>query len=66
MSIGIDSRAKADKGFIVISDWRIESEWALHNVYAKKVGQKLKGKTIKPNTWYWFENGVLMESEDES
>ena len=65
-SIGIQSKAKADKGAIVISDWRaIDGKWVLVNVYSAMVGKKIKGKTIKAGVWYWFENGELKQEAGE-
>ena len=66
LACGIGSRAKADEnGCIVICDWRINSDkWVLDNIYSAKVGGKIKRKTIKANTWYWFKKGKLMEEEE--
>jgi hypothetical protein len=48
------------KGWIVLVDWRQRNNnWVIHNIHKAKVGQKIKGITIKPNTWYWFANGKL-------
>ena len=62
-ALGVESRCKAVKGFIVIVDWRYKDEWFIEKVYSAKVGDKIKGVVIKPDTWYWFENGKLMEEK---
>jgi hypothetical protein len=63
ISTGIISKAKTEKGFITIANWVYEDKWVLKEVCSQKVGKKLKGKTLKPNTWYWFEDNKLMEEK---
>ncbi len=58
-SIGIQSKAKAVNGWIVITDWRYADKWQIHNIHSAKVGRKIKGIKIQPDTFYWFENGEL-------
>jgi len=57
-ALGCGSRTKAGPGgAIVLADWG--DDGTLRGVYAAKVGEKIKGVTIKADTWYWFENGEL-------
>jgi len=67
ISCGIRGKAKATKGFIFIADWRYTTrkQWYILNTYTAKIGKKIKGKTIKPDHWYWFEKGKLMEEKAE-
>jgi len=58
-AIGISSKAKASKGWVIITNWVYDKKYVIKNIYSKKVGQKIKGVTIKADTWYWFENGEL-------
>lgn len=60
-AIGIHSRAKVEKGWIVLTDWRKNEqyEWEIKAMFSKKVGQKIKGVKIEPGVWYWFEGGEL-------
>jgi len=60
-ALGVQSRAKAVKGWIVITDWRKNDvgKWEINKIYSGKVGHKIKGIKIQPDTFYWFENGVL-------
>jgi len=64
-SLGIQSKAKSINGWIVVVDWRYKKDkWFIHEIYHAKVGQKIKRQTIKPDMWYWFENGKLNSSKD--
>ena len=67
VAIGINSKARAGKnGFITIANWIYKNgEWVCLEVCSKKIGKKLKGIKLKPNTWYWFKNGKLMEGDDK-
>jgi hypothetical protein len=66
IAVGIKSKAKAENGFITISNWiKKNGEWVLKEVKSQQVGKKIKGKTIKPNHWYWFKNNKLMEEENK-
>ena len=59
-SLGINSRAKAEKSWIVISDWRYnDGQWNLNRVCTAPIGGEIDNIVIEPNTWYWFEDGVL-------
>jgi len=59
-SLGVQSKAMAVKGWIVLVDWQyIDNKLTIKNIHHAKVGRKIKGVKIKPNTCYWFENGVL-------
>ena len=61
-AFGFESKAMSKKGWIIIVDWRIDNhERYINQIYTAKVGQKIKNKKIKPNHWYWFENGKLKE-----
>ena len=64
-SIGVRGLSKADKdGWIVIVDWQCQdSGWIIKNIHSAKVGRKIKGIKIKPNVFYWFENGELREEK---
>jgi len=63
-ALGIESKAKAVKGWIVIVDWQWEdSQWTIKNIYHAKVGNKIKGIKIEPDKWYWFEDGILKEEK---
>jgi len=64
-AIGVKNRAMAKNGWIIITDWRHENKWEIHNILSKKVGQTYKGKKIKSNTWYWFDNGELKSKKNE-
>lgn len=65
-AFGYKSKAMAEKGWIIIVDWREDGDCKryIKQIYTAKVGQKIKNRVIKPNTWYWFENGKL-KSETE-
>ena len=56
----------AKDGWIIIVDWRNDEQnnRYIENIYAAKVGQKIKNKKIKSNTWYWFQDGVLKEGKE--
>ena len=59
-AIGIKSKARAKLGWIVIVDWQTnKGNWAIKQIYNAKVGQKIKGKKIQPDSWYWLEDGKL-------
>lgn len=60
-ALGIQSRARAEKGWIVIADWRQDNNytWHIHGIYTAKVGEELKGIKVEPEKHYWFENGEL-------
>ena len=61
--IGISNRVKAHKdGWIVLVDWQHNK---INNIYHAKVGRKIKGVRIRPNTWYWFEDGKLQNKQGE-
>lgn len=64
-ALGIRAAARAYNGWIVIVDWRYstKNDWYIHKIYTAKVGQKIKGVTIKPGLYYWFDNGVLKEEQ---
>ena len=58
--LGIQSKAKAVKGWIVIVDWLYkDNKWVIRNIHHAKVGRKIKGVTIKSDTYYWFKDGEL-------
>ena len=59
-AIGIQSRASAKNGWIVITDWRYDDEeWHINNIHTSKVGGIINGTTIEPDKQYWFEDGEL-------
>ena len=59
-ALGIESRARTKKGWIIIVDWiNKNNEWHINNIHKAKVGKKIKGIIIMPDTWYWFEDGKL-------
>jgi len=58
-SLGLNSKAKAEKGFIIIVDWQYKDKWFINKIHTAKVGQKIKGIKIEPTKWYWFEDGQL-------
>ena len=61
-SLGVRSKAKAKKGWIVLVDWNKDEKdkWFIKDIYRAKVGRhKIKGVLIKPDVWYWIENGEL-------
>ncbi len=62
-SLGVFSKSKAYKGWIIIVDWRQNEDydWYIKEIYRAKVGKhKIKGVLIKPGVSYWIENGKLM------
>lgn len=66
IACGILSKVKGEKGFIFIADWREKNDkWYIQKTYTAKVGEKILRKTIKPNYWYWFQDGKLMEEKAE-
>jgi len=64
VALGIRGKAKAEKGFITIANWIYQNKWILKEVCSQQIGKKLKSKNLKPKTWYWFEEGKLMEEQD--
>lgn len=61
IACGFEAKASASKeGFIVICDWRERcyKRW-IKKIYTAKVGGRIKGVKIEPDTFYWFENGEL-------
>ena len=66
-SLGYQSKAKAKDGWIIIVDWRETEEGNrfIENIYSAKVGGKIKNKKVKPDTFYWFEDGKLMEKKKQ-
>jgi hypothetical protein len=58
-SLGINGRAKSEKGFIIIVDWQYSDKWFIKKIHTAKVGQKIKGVKIESDKWYWFEDGQL-------
>jgi hypothetical protein len=59
-ALGYKSKAKATSGAIVIIDWRYkDNEIYMHDIHSAKVGKKIKGVTIMPDTFYWVEDGEL-------
>ena len=64
---GFEAKASASKeGFIVICDWRecCDERW-IKKIYTAKVGGKIKGVKIEPDTFYWFEDGELKKEKKE-
>lgn len=64
--LGVRNKVKAIKdNYIVLVDWQyIDYEWAITEIYRAKVGKhKIKGIKIEPDTWYWFEKGLLMSEK---
>ena len=59
-SLGIKSRSKASKGWIIIVDWRYYDGWHIHEIYRAKVGEhEILGQKVEPDVWYWMEDGKL-------
>lgn len=58
-ALGVESKAKAENGWIVIVNWVYKTKWQVQKIHSAKVGSKILGVKIKPNVWYWFEDGVL-------
>ena len=60
-SLGINAKAKAIKGWIIIVDWRQKEDcsWYIEEIYHSKVGNKILDTEIKEDTYYWFEKGEL-------
>ena len=48
-------------GAIVIVDWRVDdhSKWIINRIFAAKIGDEILGVKIKPEVYYWFEDGEL-------
>ena len=59
--LGIQGKSRAEKGWIIIVDWRQDNNynWSIKDVYKGKVGDKIKNMKIRPDYWYWFEDGKL-------
>jgi len=67
-SFGVNSKSKANKGWIVLVDWQQDEDynWFINEIYRAKVGtHKIKGVKIQPDTWYWFEDGELKNKKEE-
>ena len=67
IACGFEAKASASKeGFIVICDWRkcCNGRW-IKKIYTAKVGGRIKGVKIEPDTFYWFEDGELKKEEKE-
>jgi hypothetical protein len=62
-ALGIQSKAKAVNGWIIIVDWQQDenSNWVIKNIHNSKVGGIILDTEIKPDIFYWFENGILKE-----
>ena len=62
-ALGIYGKAQSKQGWIVIIDWRwiSKGEWVIKDIHHAKVGGKIMGVKIKPDTAYWFEKGLLKE-----
>lgn len=60
-ALGIKGKAKAEKGWITIVDWREDDNynWHIHAIKSTKVGGRINKVKIEPDTWYWFEDGQL-------
>jgi len=65
-AMGIYSKAKTIDGWLIIVDWRRDDSniWYIKQICKSKVGGKIKGKKIQPDTWYWFEDGKLKSEKD--
>jgi len=65
-AMGIYSKAKTIDGWLIIVDWRRDDSniWYINQICKSKVGGKIKGKKIQPDTWYWFEDGKLKSEKD--
>ena len=66
-AFGYLAKAKAKDGWIIIVDWRKDAKGNtyIENIYSAKVGGKIKDKKIKPDTFYWFEDGKLMKEKKQ-
>ena len=65
-SLGIQTKAKASEGWLVLADWRLDPmyfRWELIKVVTVKVGDKLDDITIAPNVYYYYDNGLLKEGQ---
>ncbi len=59
-ALGVNSRAKAVNGWIILVDWRYgDNKWNIKNIHHAKVGEKIQRTKIKPDVWYWFKDGKL-------
>ncbi|WP_374440466.1 hypothetical protein [Epilithonimonas sp.] len=60
-ALGFQSKAKSEKGWIIIVDWKVDENYnrKINAIYSAKVGDKILNKIIKPNHNYWFEDGKL-------
>ena len=61
VGVGLLNRVKSEKGWIVLTDWRRNADGSrkIHQIYATPVGGSIGDTEIKPNVWYWFDNGEL-------
>ena len=59
--------AASEKGFIIICDWRKSNDgkYYIKKIYTVKVGGKIKGVKIEPDTFYWFDDGELKQEKKE-
>lgn len=59
--------AASKKGFIIICDWRERNggDYFIEKIYTAKVGGKIKGVKIEPDTFYWFDDGELKQEKKE-
>ena len=59
--------AASKKGFIIICDWRERNggKYYIKKIYTAKVGGKIKGIKIEPDTFYWFDGGELKQEKKE-
>ena len=63
-SLGINGRAQVRQGWLVIANWTwTGGGWQLKEVVSVNAGQTVRGVTIKPDHWYWFENDILKEEK---
>ena len=65
-ALGIGAKAMAKNGAIVIVDWKRDKEdnWFINRIFAAKVGNRILGVRIKPEVYYWFENGELKYADN--
>ena len=68
LACGYKAKAAAsEKGFIIICDWRESNDGNnyIKKIYTAKVGGKIKGVKIEPDTFYWFDDGELKQEKKE-
>lgn len=61
-ALGVYSKSKAEKGWIIIVDWQQDKEynWFINAIHNAKVGRdSINGVLIQPDVQYWFEKGEL-------